>query len=125
MEVALLVEGSKKCRDQETVERSVDLRERENAREVEVETHQSTFERLTDIIQPLQQKLQCIIQPIEVESWERVHSECVEELNAQVEEVAEEVTKAQQMVTSFQDKEPENDNKNWIATSEWDTSNPW
>ena len=43
----------------------------------------------------MQQKLQGIVQSIEVESLEHVHSNCVAQLAMQAEEVAEEFTKVQ------------------------------
>ena len=52
----------------------------------------------------MQQKLQGIVQSIEVESLEHVHSDHVEQLVAQVQEVGEEVAKFQLMVKTFQDK---------------------
>ena len=52
----------------------------------------------------MQQKLQGIVQSIGEKSLEHVHSDNVEQLVAQVQEVGEEIAKFQLMVKTFQDK---------------------
>ena len=77
------------------------LHECEEAREFEVETHQLEAKWIIDLIQPVQQKIQGIVQSIEAEPLEHVHSDYFEQLDAQVVKVAEEVSKVQQMVKIF------------------------
>ena len=80
------------------------LREQERAREDEVEKQKSKSKWLTDFIHIIQQKIQGMVQSIEVKLLEHVRSDQVEQLAMQVEEVAKDITKVQKMVQTFQDK---------------------
>ena len=79
------------------------LCEQEKYKEAAVEALQSEVEQLTGI-QLVQQKIQSIVQSIVEESLEHAHSDHVEQLAAQAEEVVAEVAKVETMVQEFQDK---------------------
>ena len=59
-------------------------------------------EKLTDHIQPMQQKLQGILQLIEKDLLEHVQSDQVEQLVVKAEDAAMEVAKIEAMVQEFQ-----------------------
>ena len=80
------------------------LCEQEKAREDEVEAFQQEDEQLTGHIQPMQQKLESIVQSIAEESLEHAHFDHVEQLAMQEEEIVAEVAKVEIMVQEFQYK---------------------
>ena len=66
--------------------------------------HQSEEERVTRLIQPVQQKFQFITQSLEEGPSKHISSNRVEHLAKQAEEVTEEVAQVQQILKEFQDK---------------------
>ena len=69
-----------------------------------METHQSEASWLTGLMQPMQHKLQQILQSLEARSSKHITFNRIEKLVTQEEEVIEEVAKVQQMVKELQDK---------------------
>ena len=80
------------------------LREKEQTREVKVEARQSEVVWTKNLIHHVQQKIQLMAQEMEARPSKNIHSNHVEQLDAQVEEVTVNVSRVQHMFEEFQDK---------------------
>ena len=81
-----------------------DIQDRERAREVEVEVHQSEAACIIHVMQPLKEKIETISQSIDAGPSKHISTDRVEQLVVQAEEVSNEVAGVQRIMKEFQDK---------------------